>query len=102
MNIEYKLVDLLDSICKVYRITCKDVLQTKIAGRKPFDKNKLAIRDKIVLVKGIFIYWAKLKYGIDNDKLTSFLGLKGTTAIYLHYDFGREYANNLKLEYKWK
>ena len=55
MNIEYRLVDLLDSICSALGITCKDVLQTKITGRKPHDKKQLDYRNRIMLAK-VYLY----------------------------------------------
>ena len=53
MSLEYRLVDLLDSICSALGITCKDVLQTKITGRKPHDKKQLDFRNRIMLAKSL-------------------------------------------------
>lgn len=100
MNIEYKLVDLLDSICSALGITCKDVLQTKITGRKPHNEKQLDYRNRIMLAKSLFIYWAKFRYNIDNSKLMPFLRLKSQSSLFLYYDYGRNYSTELKLDYR--
>lgn len=100
MNIEYKLVDLLDSICNVLGTNCKEVLETKITGRKPKNKEQLNRRNKITLAKSLFVYWAKFRYNIDNSKLMPFLRLKSQSSLFLYYDNGRNYSAELKLDYR--
>ena len=100
MRLEYKLVDLLDSICSALGITCKDVLQTKITGRKPHNEKQLDCRNRIMLAKSLFIYWAKFRYNIDNSKLMPFLKLKSQSSLFLYYDNGRNYSTELKLDYR--
>ena len=100
MRLEYKLVDLLDSICSALGITCKDVLQTKITGRKPHNEKQLDFRNRVMLAKSLFIYWAKFRYNIDNSKLMPFLKLKSQSSLFLYYDNGRNYSTELKLDYR--
>ena len=100
MSLEYRLIDLLDSICSAVGITCKDVLQTEITGRKPHDKKQLDFTNRIMLAKSLFIYWAKFRYNIDNSKLMPFLKLKSQSSLFLYYDNGRNYSTELKLDYR--
>jgi len=100
MSIEYKLVDLLDSICNALGTNCKEVLETKITGRKPKNKEQLNRRDKITLAKSLFVYWAKYKYGIHNDFLMNLLEIKKQSSLYLWYERGMEYSSSLKLDYR--
>ena len=100
MNIEYRLVDLLDSICNALGTNCKEVLETKITGRKPKNKEQLNRRNKITLAKSLFVYWAKYKYNIDNSKLIPYLNLTRQSSLFLYYEQGREYSTELKLDYR--
>ena len=100
MSIEYKLVDLLDSICNALVTNCKEVLAPKITGRKPKNKEQLNRRNKITLAKSLFVYWAKYKYNIDNSKLMPYLNLARQSSLFLYYEQGREYSTELKLDYR--
>jgi len=100
MNSEYKLVDLLDSICNILGITCKDVLQISTKGRNPANTDKLKLKKKIILAKSLFVYWSKFKYKIDNNKIMPFLKLKKESSLNLYYENGRDYSIELKTNIK--
>lgn len=88
---DYRMMELLMSICDIYGIEVWEVYTVKNYTKR-LNKELTLRRNKIQTVIAIFTYWAMNRYKIDSFRVAEFLRFPHRSNVYSYFRKGLDYS----------
>ena len=86
---DYRMMELLMSICEMYGVTVGQVFYF-LRNPNKFNNNKTFSTRGIKQVVGIFVYWSIYKYRFNIERVSQFLEFRNRQRADSYYQIGLE------------